>query len=286
MKIEKPACREYPDPLSVENSKCLKGIFAIIIVISHIRSTTTVLNNSPIGMILTAAGYLSVAMYFFMSGYGLSISKWKKGDAYIREFPLKRILNFYIKYLLFSLVYFIVALILNPSVLSFLSLKYLVFLDVIIQNGWYLSAVMIVYLLFYLVERIINKGIIIDSLIIYSMYVLIVFLLFNKEIKLFCQSSISLLLGMCFPRFEEWFYRTIGNKKYLLLYLSVFVGFCITLLLGNLSLLPEIPRFIVKALSAPLFVLLILLTAQFIPVQNCVTRFLGKYSTYFTGFLL
>lgn len=51
--------------LSKKNTDCLKGIFAGVVVLAHIRGRLPVFNDTVVGQILTASGYLAVAVFFF-----------------------------------------------------------------------------------------------------------------------------------------------------------------------------------------------------------------------------
>lgn len=60
-----------------DQTECLKGIFAICVVISHLCSRTGLGANLGIGPIYTALGYWSVSVFLFISGFGL-FSRFKK----------------------------------------------------------------------------------------------------------------------------------------------------------------------------------------------------------------
>lgn len=64
--------------LSKDKCNCLKGIFAIIVLIHHLKQHSGVFSDYAVpSIILQAMGYLSVAVFFFISGYGLAFS-WQK----------------------------------------------------------------------------------------------------------------------------------------------------------------------------------------------------------------
>lgn len=59
-----------PDYISKENTDCLKGIFAIAVVICHIYGRRPFGISFGIGAIFMALGYLSVAAFLFSPDTG------------------------------------------------------------------------------------------------------------------------------------------------------------------------------------------------------------------------
>lgn len=94
--------------LSKENVDLLKGFFALCVVIHHARACMIILNDTYLGMILTASGYLSVAMFYFFSGYGLEKQYQLNEKKYINSFFKNRIVAFYILYILILSIYLLI----------------------------------------------------------------------------------------------------------------------------------------------------------------------------------
>ncbi len=69
--------------LSKDNCDSIKGIFAVFVVTSHCRNNMASLNDSILGMIFTAMGYLSVAMFLFISAYGMETKMIKDKGTYV-----------------------------------------------------------------------------------------------------------------------------------------------------------------------------------------------------------
>ena len=86
--------------LSKEISVCLKGLFAITVLLHHLyqhaHEQIGILSNIIVSGILQFSGAWSVSMFFFFSGYGLMSSYKMKGRIYVLELPKKRILPFYL----------------------------------------------------------------------------------------------------------------------------------------------------------------------------------------------
>lgn len=61
----------YQLNFSRSQTECLKGIFALGIVICHLCSRTGLGSSIGLGPIYTALGYWGVSIFLFISGYGL-----------------------------------------------------------------------------------------------------------------------------------------------------------------------------------------------------------------------
>lgn len=97
------------DYMGREVTTSVKGIFAIVILLSHMRGYITLDSNSDglYNKIISAIGQLMVAPYFFYSGYGIMESYKKKAD-YVNNFfknrVLKTLFHFDLAVLLFLIV--------------------------------------------------------------------------------------------------------------------------------------------------------------------------------------
>ena len=146
--------------LSRENTDCLKGICAIMVVICHVCSRTNIGASIGLGPIYTAFGYWAVSGFMFMSGYGLTRSILNKynGGGYLQIFLSKRVLPIYMLMALLSVVYYGMGhlLALEPPSLSCFIQSFF-FGNTVIKFGWFLQAIVVIYLLFYVSARISTK---------------------------------------------------------------------------------------------------------------------------------
>lgn len=90
------------DYLSLSNTNALRGIMAIGIVLHHLSEHVT---TGKFFLFLNHMGYLLVAVFFFLSGYGLMVQFMKKGKAYLNTIWKKRVLFFTIILLLDTFLY-------------------------------------------------------------------------------------------------------------------------------------------------------------------------------------
>lgn len=273
MMIQEKKAKDY---LSPDNTKRIKGIFAIFIVLHHLNQWSSIIQNQYVGLIFQSMGYLSVAMFFFLSGYGIAASYKKSGGAYIRSFPKKHILPFYVSCIILIAIYvgFGTLVIGNPFDVKLFVLSFL-WGGTVISNGWYLQAILVIYLAIYVIFKYVNK----DSLKI------LVLALFLLAYVFFCilmnagttryESIYAVLLGVVWsfyqPQIEE-----VLHRRYVLWLLLAFVSFCL-LFAAPMLPLPSFIKVITKMISAPVFVVFVLLILMILPLKFKVFDVLGKY---------
>ncbi|MEE0079826.1 MAG: acyltransferase family protein [Holdemanella sp.] len=144
--------------ISLDCSNCLKGIFAICVLIHHLYQHSGLLHQTIIGGCLQAAGYLSVSCFFFLSGYGLYVSYMSKGETYINGFLKRKIAPFYCLILFFTVIYFVEGILTGQTFSAGIMLKSVTFGGTIIGNGWYLQVQLLLYLFFLETFRIVKDG--------------------------------------------------------------------------------------------------------------------------------
>lgn len=99
-----------PDYISLEGTKAIKGVFAVIILCSHMRGYLTLSDSIATTSFLWVMGYLGQAMvapYLFYSGYGVYHSfqhKFNYASGFFRKRVLKTLVHFDLAILLFILV--------------------------------------------------------------------------------------------------------------------------------------------------------------------------------------
>lgn len=135
--------------LSKEYTRCLRGLFAILVVAHHLYQYSGLLKRTFIGEILTISGALSVAVFFFFSGYGLMLSSNK--ERYIQCFLRTRFFPLYCFYIVIVVLYSLWTLILGGTISLKQIAQSFLFGGTIVTNGWYLQATFVFYLLYWLI---------------------------------------------------------------------------------------------------------------------------------------
>ena len=119
----------YDDYMSQERTTSIKGVFAFIIVMSHMLQYISV--SSPLDRftqtIIVAIGQLMVTMFFFYSGYGINESCRSK-PGYMKGFFKNRILK--------TLVHFDIAIALFVILNGFIGSKYGLQNTLLAFTGW------------------------------------------------------------------------------------------------------------------------------------------------------
>lgn len=266
--------------LSKENSNCLRGIFAIIIMLLHITQFHPISINPYVSYVIVSLGYLSVSVFFFFSGYGLKEAYLKKTD-YLKNFFKHRILPTYGTYLLVMAIYLVCFLAVGRR-FSYLSLlKSVLLYSTIVNNGWFFFALIVLYILFYVTHRFLKKHPIQMAGMILGLLLWCAACIYFDFGHWLYLSVFAYYLGMEWSFYKEKINDFAGTKKGWITGLCIIgTGFVITYLLGHMYRLPESIYFFFQTLSAIFFPALIMWLCMKIPVQCSVTKFLGKYSKY------
>ncbi|MBO4705828.1 MAG: acyltransferase [Spirochaetaceae bacterium] len=262
--------------LSKQNSDCLKGIFAFFVITHHLYQSSNLINGGALAVILQALGYLSVAVFFFLSGYGLMYSFIIKGDGYISNFIKKRILPFWCIELLLAFIYFVVLVSLDQMPDTFDVIRTLLNLigKTIIINGWYLQVQMFLYLLFFIVFKMLKK---------YQIPIIFVCCLGFCFVGYFCylmstwyESVFAFSLGLFIAKHQKKFDATAEKKWWLkTVGLLLIFGFMfVASLLAPVSII----KLIAKILSSVVFSLLVIFVIKKIKINCWITRFFGRIS--------
>lgn len=134
------------NPLQYNRLCYIKILAAIVVVISHLTKNYDLWIFNQ----LFDFGTYSVALFFFLSGYGLKYSLVNKTN-YLNQFFTKRIPKVAIPYIVSTIAWIIMSSIIYPQ-------KVLYLLDIfsyypILPFGWYFVILIYLYILFYLSYR-------------------------------------------------------------------------------------------------------------------------------------
>lgn len=145
--------------MSIENTTCVKGIFVLLVFLSHINNyftqseayTSSPLNSAYI-IIQSHLGQAIVVMFLFYSGYGVAQSIAKKGETYVRSMPRRRVLKTLVNFDIAVVVFLIMDIALGTAsdysipkiLLSFIGW------DSVGNSNWYIFAILILYFITYI----------------------------------------------------------------------------------------------------------------------------------------
>lgn len=134
----------------------LKGISIIFIILHHINQELGPVAGTFFASRLSLAGRLGVAIFFFVSGYGIMRQYQIKGPSYLKNFLPHRLLPIVMLYILamvliFPIKHFLMGLTLKQAAISMTNGAPFV------NDSWFILAIIFFYLAFWLAMKL-SKG--------------------------------------------------------------------------------------------------------------------------------
>ena len=151
--------KENDGYISIERCNSIKGIFILLIVLTHSMGYIDSCGyeyggvDKLVFLFRKGIGQMVVVMFLFYSGYGVSLSMKKKGDAYVDKMPRHRLLptllNFDIAVLAFVVMNLIIA---KPMTTSQVLLSMIAW-DEVGNSNWYIFVILLCYAMTYVVAK-------------------------------------------------------------------------------------------------------------------------------------
>lgn len=268
--------------LSPDTTKKEKGIAAILIVLHHLSQRVKV--SGPF-VILGYIGFILVAVFFFISGYGLSYGVQYKHN-YLKGFLRKRLLPVLVPYWIVNTVdivfYLSEGTVFTPMqyVLSFIGID-------VITGTWFVTAILIMYIIFWLAFKCMKSYIVLGLCLIGYCIICI-----NLNLHSSYTASISAFaLGVFWNKIDRRVITWIREKYFLKL--TVILGTFGIMFLGRLILSAqginnEIVHLILRNLISALFVLALIAVNQKVQFTGKTLEWLGNisYELYIVHYVL
>ncbi len=258
------------DYLSIANTTAIKGFCAIVIVSSHTLSVLKI-NVYP------NIAYHAVAVFFFLSGYGLMYGYLHKPD-YLKSFLSRRFTAVLIPFMTAVLIYIPIRLHLDlmpKTFLSTLSGKFL-----FVAYSWYVYAIAFFYISFYVIMKLFRKKVAVITVMFILLMISYILLLkfFNYGLYWYI-AYIPFFAGLLWAYQKERIDKFI--KNHYILSFALTVALCLgtfVMLMGTekkfgFNIGTEAHN--IRNLSIVFFILMIL--AKF-NIGNKFTSFVGKVS--------
>lgn len=274
------------DYLSLPQTAALKGILAICVLLCHTIPASKVFYGNILSPLIGSLGYLSVSVFFFLSGYGIMTQYSIKKEKYLHSFLKRRVLSIYLLTVFLIAIYWIFHRLLGQNDPLYSIISSFLIGNTIVSNGWYLQVIVLFYLIWYLCVYFIRipklRSVALGGAII--LYMFAAALLFSGSTWYEC--SLSFILGMLFQqnreRIEQTFFKTKHRYiRWLILVACLFAGFYVAVHITypvNVSI-NGIIRIGFKCLSSPLFCMLVILVLAVLNLEQCrILRYLGKIS--------
>ena len=148
-----------PEYLCPDESRQIQAVAAVAVILHHVTQQVTGYGMNPIGPVglFNYTGFLCTALFFFFSGYGLLTSLLTK-ENYLDTFLTKRLPTVLLPFFLVNLLtvlaeHFFYGM--HSSAAEILSDIFGITL--INSNGWFFVEITVIYLMFYLLFRLIRK---------------------------------------------------------------------------------------------------------------------------------
>lgn len=267
--------------LDKDFSGSLKGIFAVYIALGHLVliSETTY----PLLMPLKNFGYLCVAFFFLMSGYGLTLGYLRGG---LKDFAKKRVLKIYIPYVISSLIigFLYLAFMDDVKVLDIFIKSLLmkpVYADRIL---WYVFVQVLMYIFFWISFKFIPEK---KNNLFKLLGLLGLTLAYIVVCKVIHESLWRYKTVLCFPLgvfvglYKDQVISLI--KKYFAVFVVPAIPVCAV---GFAFAIMDKHSFITSLVSALLFACLAVFVSYKVSIRSKILHFLGDISYEFYIFQL
>lgn len=276
------------DYLSIETTKCYKGLFSIMVVFHHLAQCVQK------GILLrhfTFIGYLAVAVFFFYSGYGLQKSYIQKKEKYCKGFLLKKFLLIFVPYIIFTFFYWF----LNYICGNFYSLKDVIFLlvsgDPLVSYSWFVITIFVFYLAYWLLMMIYGNNYI--NIILSFLFLYIIYIIFCIKLGFgswWYNTCHLFLIGLIWPFIEQRIIIVVKKNWWIICFTWIlffsFVFFKRIIL--EYSVFKYYDLFFDLIISF-VFTFCVLLFSMKVKFENRIFSFLGNFSLeiyLFHGFFM
>lgn len=143
------------DYLGREQCDSVKGVFILLVFFCHFMQYVHDAGGAFIDLHL---GQLIVTLFLFYSGYGVMESMKTKGDSYIRDIPVRRILTTLINFDIAVLVFVVAGVALGRKLTFVQTLLSLVCWDSVGNSNWYIFTILACYGAAYIAGRLAKQS--------------------------------------------------------------------------------------------------------------------------------
>ena len=289
------------EPLGLERSKAIQGFAAVAIIIHHLAQE--LVEGAGALEFFSELGVLFVGVFFFFSGYGLYTSL-KTKENYLKGFLKKRLITVLVPFYTCILTFVVAACICGKKFNPVQLLYVLSGWSLINGHMWYIVEIVILYLVFFLVYRLIKNrtaATVVMTAVVIAMIVGSLLLGHGDDFSCsywfqgewWYNSTFHFILGIIFSKHAEGI-RKIARKGYIILVpvfaaLTVLLGLQTKYALTKFSYWSEQPgvdpaygdKFHCLAIQLPwiiVFVCFLLLVMMKVKFGNPILKFLGTIS--------
>ena len=184
-----------------DETQVLKGIMALLILAHYVYQDTLFGSENPfVDYFFRSLGYIGVACFFYISGYGLTVSNIASWGGDFNTFVLKRILPLYIINVLLIIVYWIAYTLLLDGVETKALIQSFFFGGTIVPAGWYLQELLLFYLLYWMTWKLFPKN---YARIIVALIIVFIAIAIVKLQSHWYLSSFAFAAGIIYAKSKE-----------------------------------------------------------------------------------
>lgn len=260
-------CRKIDLGLSISSTTCIKGVFVLLIFLSHFCQyidTNTLPYFGPYLFLRSILGQLVVAPFLFYSGYGIMEQIKKKGKNYIGSMPKKRIFKTWLHFVLAVVIYLLVSFHLRSGYSLTTILLSFTGWESLGNSNWYIFAILVMYICTYASFKILKND--------RAVWACFIFALLYIAIMHFAKSG-------------SWWYDTIlcfpagmlvsCYKKRVTCFMKKRCGAVIVFCLMAFGFRANL---MMHELLSVFFCLGIVLLCSYIKIESSILLFLGKHA--------
>ncbi len=268
------------DYLSIGRTNSIKGIFILIVFMSHFHDYVVFTNSIDIAYqsMFNLIGQRMVTLFMLYSGYGVMESIKKKNMAYVKKIPINRVFGVLFRFDIAILIFALVNIIINKGTFTYSLKTFILSLigwESIGNSNWYIFAILVAYIATYLGFLIFKDkcnyklSVVMTTLLILVYCALLRYAKF-KDSTIWYDTILCYSLGMVISIYKEKFTGFFNNK--FVYVISVIVILFIQAMNYKFSNI-----FILREFALLTFALLIVLITMKFSIDNKYLRWCGEH---------
>lgn len=276
----------HSDYLSAESGRSLRGILSMIVVLHHLAQKVRGIVLFPL---LGKLGYLTVAVFFFLSGFGL-MKQYMQKDTYAKKFLLRRLPTILIPYLFATFFYWLLSQFVGTPLTLRDILNELKWGTPVVTASWYIICIALFYIGFRVLMLLCgrhHRWMLPGSILYCGLYIL--FCLDIGYNSWWYNTTPVLVLGVFWALYEErlnaFFHKNFWKAAPAVIIL--FVGIYGLKIFLNPRVSSDLVHIPLTWVTAALFACCVLVVTMKVKLRNPILNWLGDLSleTYLCHFL-
>ena len=193
------------DYLSKENTQIIKGVFVIIVFMSHIRGYVdcSTVSDQFVVSFLKYLGQLMVAMFLFCSGYGIYESIKRKGQIYINQIPKNRIGKTWLDFAMAILLFLILNFLMKQKYSVVTILLSFIGWESVGNSAWYMFAIFTLYIITYISFKVFGNKNLLAIMCISFCSLIYIYILSRVKENWWCDTYLCFAFGMWYSYFSN-----------------------------------------------------------------------------------